>query len=71
MVHETHHSYMLWLCCSSEQIERQRLYLQRIWRNDHKGFITNYGRPPNYVPQYLVSLGGTRQVKTAVEDFIL
>lgn len=54
---------MLWLCCSSEQIERQRLYLQCIWRNDHKGFITSYGRPPNYVPQYLVSLGGTRQVK--------
>ncbi|XP_005736840.1 uncharacterized protein ccdc162p [Pundamilia nyererei] len=42
------------------QIERQRLYLQCIWRNDHKGFITSYGRPPNYVPQYLVSLGGTR-----------
>ncbi|XP_025756859.1 uncharacterized protein si:ch73-242m19.1 isoform X3 [Oreochromis niloticus] len=42
------------------QIERQRLYLQRIWRNDHKAFITSYGRPPNYVPQYLVSLGGGR-----------
>ncbi|KAL3968597.1 granzyme K [Sarotherodon galilaeus] len=50
------------------QIERQRLYLQRIWRNDHKAFITSYGRPPNYVPQYLVSLGGGRHVKTAVEE---
>ncbi|XP_030575513.1 coiled-coil domain-containing protein 162 [Archocentrus centrarchus] len=42
------------------QIERQRLYLQRIWRNDCKSFLTNYGRPPNYVPQYVVSLGGSR-----------
>ncbi|XP_045918386.1 uncharacterized protein si:ch73-242m19.1 isoform X3 [Micropterus dolomieu] len=41
------------------QIERQRQYLQRIWRDDHKGSVCDYGLPPKYVPKHLVSLGGS------------
>ncbi|XP_051252376.1 uncharacterized protein si:ch73-242m19.1 isoform X2 [Dicentrarchus labrax] len=41
------------------QIEKQRQYLQHIWRDDRKGSIHDYGLPPNYVPQHLVSLGGS------------
>ncbi|KAM7403482.1 hypothetical protein PAMA_004100 [Pampus argenteus] len=41
------------------QIEKQRQYLQRIWRSDS---IHGYGLPPNYVPKHLASLGGSRHV---------
>ncbi|XP_062296819.1 uncharacterized protein si:ch73-242m19.1 [Scomber scombrus] len=41
------------------QIEKQRQYLQRIWRNDSKDPAHDYGLPPNYVPKHLVSLGGS------------
>ncbi|KAG7510523.1 hypothetical protein JOB18_024247 [Solea senegalensis] len=41
------------------QIEKQRLYLQRVWRGDDKGSIYNYGLPLNYVPKHSVSLGGS------------
>ncbi|XP_042292989.1 uncharacterized protein si:ch73-242m19.1 isoform X2 [Thunnus maccoyii] len=41
------------------QIEKQRQYLQRIWRNDSKDSVHDYGLPPNYVPKHLVSLGGS------------
>ncbi|XP_044023592.1 uncharacterized protein si:ch73-242m19.1 isoform X2 [Siniperca chuatsi] len=43
----------------NNQIEKQRQHLQRIWRDDHKGSIHDYGLPPNYVPEHLVSLGGS------------
>nr|XP_046268697.1 uncharacterized protein si:ch73-242m19.1 isoform X2 [Scatophagus argus] len=41
------------------QIEKQRRYLQRIWRDDRKGSVHDYGLPPNYIPKHLVSLGGS------------
>ncbi|XP_034531399.1 coiled-coil domain-containing protein 162 [Notolabrus celidotus] len=41
------------------QIDKQRQYLHRIWRDDHKGSIYDYGLPPNYTPNHLVSLGGS------------
>ncbi|KAI3367519.1 hypothetical protein L3Q82_026373, partial [Scortum barcoo] len=41
------------------QIEKQRQYLQRIWRDDRKGSACDYGLPPNYVPKHLVSLCGS------------
>ncbi|KAM7376223.1 hypothetical protein PAMP_005966 [Pampus punctatissimus] len=55
------------------QIEKQRQYLQRIWRSDSKDSIHDYGLPPNYVPKHLVSLGGSRHLFSDVffEDPIL
>ncbi|XP_071354884.1 uncharacterized protein [Trachinotus anak] len=41
------------------QIENQRQYLQRIWRDDCKGSAHEYGLPLNLVPKHLVSLGGS------------
>uniref|UniRef100_A0AAQ6IJB5 Si:ch73-242m19.1 n=1 Tax=Anabas testudineus TaxID=64144 RepID=A0AAQ6IJB5_ANATE len=41
------------------QIEKQRQYLQRIWRDDRKGSSRDYGLLPNYIPKHLVSLGGS------------
>nr|XP_019953455.1 PREDICTED: transmembrane protein FLJ37396 [Paralichthys olivaceus] len=41
------------------QIENQRQYLQRIWRDDRKGCIHDFGLPLNYVPKHMVSLGGS------------
>ncbi|XP_050923208.1 uncharacterized protein LOC108888382 [Lates calcarifer] len=41
------------------QIEKQRQYLQRIWRDDHKGSTHDYGLPLNYIPKHVVSLGGS------------
>ncbi|TKS86998.1 Coiled-coil domain-containing protein 162 [Collichthys lucidus] len=43
------------------QIEKQRQYLQRIWRDERKNSVDDYGLPPNYVPKHLVSLGGSRR----------
>ncbi|KAA8581911.1 coiled-coil domain-containing protein 162 [Etheostoma spectabile] len=40
------------------QIEKQRQYLQRIWRDNGNGSIHNFGLPPKYIPKHLVSLGG-------------
>lgn len=54
------------LCCLSHQIDSQRQYLQRIWRDDHRGSVQDFGRPPNYVPKHPVSLGGSRRVHTEV-----
>ncbi|KAM8736120.1 uncharacterized protein AB9X84_021648 [Acanthopagrus schlegelii] len=48
------------------QIDSQRQYLQRIWRDDHRGSVQDFGRPPNYVPKHPVSLGGSRRVHTEV-----
>ncbi|XP_074517834.1 coiled-coil domain-containing protein 162-like [Sebastes fasciatus] len=41
------------------QIEKQRQYLQRIWRDDRKGSVHDFGLPPKYIPKHLVSLGGS------------
>ncbi|XP_049452775.1 uncharacterized protein si:ch73-242m19.1 isoform X1 [Epinephelus fuscoguttatus] len=41
------------------QIEKQRQYLQRIWRDDQKGSVHDFGLPPKYIPKHLVSLGGS------------
>lgn len=43
------------------QIENQRLYLHRIWREGSRGSAQDYGLPLNYAPRHLVSLGGSRQ----------
>ncbi|XP_065822727.1 uncharacterized protein [Labrus bergylta] len=42
------------------QIDKQRQYLQRIWRDDHKGSFNDYGLLPNFTPKHQVSLGGSR-----------
>ncbi|XP_028251836.1 uncharacterized protein LOC114427829 [Parambassis ranga] len=41
------------------QIKRQRLYLERIWREDRKPSCHDYGLPLSCVPQHLVSLSGS------------
>ncbi|XP_062253462.1 uncharacterized protein LOC133962042 [Platichthys flesus] len=41
------------------QIENQRQYLQRIWREDRKGSTQDFGLPLNYVPKHMVSVGGS------------
>lgn len=43
------------------QIENQRVYLHRIWREGGRGSVRDYGLPTNYTPLHLVSLGGSRQ----------
>ncbi|XP_029350211.1 uncharacterized protein LOC115036227 [Echeneis naucrates] len=48
------------------QIENQRQYLQRIWRDKHKGSVHDYGLPLNYIPKHLVSLGGDSPALTNV-----
>nr|XP_020463698.1 uncharacterized protein LOC109964611 isoform X3 [Monopterus albus]XP_020463699.1 uncharacterized protein LOC109964611 isoform X3 [Monopterus albus]XP_020463700.1 uncharacterized protein LOC109964611 isoform X3 [Monopterus albus] len=41
------------------QVERQRQYLQRIWRASRNVSNHDYGLPPNFIPKHLVSLGGS------------
>ncbi|XP_034419431.1 uncharacterized protein si:ch73-242m19.1 [Cyclopterus lumpus] len=41
------------------QIENQRQYLQRIWRDDRNGSAHDFGIPPKHIPKHLVSLGGS------------
>lgn len=60
---------MLCFYCWSHQIENQRQYLQRIWREGREGSTHHYGLPPNYFPKHLVSLGGSRQVNTKQFDY--
>ncbi|XP_067099474.1 uncharacterized protein si:ch73-242m19.1 [Osmerus mordax] len=40
------------------QIDEERQYLNRVWREGQRGTVDEYGLPQNYVPKYLVSLGG-------------
>lgn len=54
------------MCCGSHQIDEQRQYLQRIWRDGHRGSVQDFGRPPSYVPKHPVSLGGSRRVHAEV-----
>lgn len=60
-------------CCGivllPHQIEKQRQYLQHIWRDGRKGSVHDYGLLPNYFPKHLVSLGGSRQVNTDYPGF--
>ncbi|XP_073725281.1 uncharacterized protein [Misgurnus anguillicaudatus] len=42
----------------NKQIDEQRQYLERIWRERQNGFPCDYGLPPNYIPKHLVSVGG-------------
>ncbi|XP_074547863.1 uncharacterized protein LOC141806315 isoform X3 [Halichoeres trimaculatus] len=41
------------------QIDKQRQYLQHIWRDDHKGSTYDFGLPPNFTPKQLVSLSAS------------
>ncbi|XP_015211614.2 uncharacterized protein si:ch73-242m19.1 isoform X3 [Lepisosteus oculatus] len=43
----------------SKQIDEQRQYLQRIWRDGQKGTANEYGLPPNYIPKQLVSINNS------------
>ncbi|MBN3319340.1 CF183 protein, partial [Atractosteus spatula] len=43
----------------SKQIDEQRQYLQRIWRDGQKGTADEYGLPPNYIPKQLVSINNS------------
>ncbi|MBN3311102.1 CC162 protein, partial [Amia calva] len=36
------------------QIDEQRQYLEKIWRDGQKGTVREYGLPPNYIPKQLV-----------------
>ncbi|XP_051725343.1 uncharacterized protein si:ch73-242m19.1 isoform X1 [Ctenopharyngodon idella] len=44
----------------NNQIDEQRQYLERIWREGQNGCSSEYGLPPNYIPKHLVSVGGSR-----------
>uniref|UniRef100_UPI00403A150E coiled-coil domain containing 162 isoform 2 n=1 Tax=Danio rerio TaxID=7955 RepID=UPI00403A150E len=50
----------------NNQIDEQRQYLQRIWRDGQKGSPSEYGLPPNYIPKHLVSIGGSRPALKSV-----
>ncbi|XP_067312201.1 uncharacterized protein si:ch73-242m19.1 [Pseudorasbora parva] len=43
----------------NNQIDEQRQYLVRIWREGQNGCRSEYGLPPNYIPKHLVSVGGS------------
>ncbi|XP_051501949.1 uncharacterized protein si:ch73-242m19.1 [Myxocyprinus asiaticus] len=43
----------------NNQIDEQRQYLERIWREGQNGCPSEYGLPPNYIPKHLVSIGGS------------
>ncbi|KAM3594364.1 uncharacterized protein V6R79_006445 [Siganus canaliculatus] len=58
-IHCLHNHQQLIRDILNDQIEKQRLYLQHIWRDDHRASVHGYGLPPNYVPKHLVSLGGS------------
>ncbi|XP_068195789.1 uncharacterized protein [Antennarius striatus] len=47
----------------NNQIENQRQYLQRIWKDTQEASVHDYGLPLNYIPKHLVSLGGSRRVE--------
>ncbi|XP_066569838.1 coiled-coil domain containing 162 [Amia ocellicauda] len=55
------------------QIDEQRQYLEKIWRDGQKGTVREYGLPPNYIPKQLVSINNSWQVKdlTRVESLFL
>ncbi|KAI7805082.1 putative transmembrane protein FLJ37396, partial [Triplophysa rosa] len=50
----------------NKQIDTQRQYLERIWRERPNGFARDYGLPPNYIPKHLVSVGGCWPVLKSV-----
>ncbi|KAA0710836.1 Coiled-coil domain-containing protein 162 [Triplophysa tibetana] len=50
----------------NNQIDEQRQYLERIWRERPNGFACDYGLPPNYIPKHLVSVGGCWPVLKSV-----
>ncbi|XP_050989917.1 uncharacterized protein si:ch73-242m19.1 [Labeo rohita] len=50
----------------NNQIDEQRQYLERIWREGQNGCPCEYGLPPNYVPKHLVSIGGSRPALKSV-----
>ncbi|XP_056624604.1 uncharacterized protein si:ch73-242m19.1 isoform X2 [Triplophysa dalaica] len=50
----------------NNQIDTQRQYLERIWRERPNGFACDYGLPPNYIPKHLVSVGGCWPVLKSV-----
>ncbi|XP_058604874.1 uncharacterized protein si:ch73-242m19.1 isoform X3 [Onychostoma macrolepis] len=50
----------------NSQIDEQRQYLERIWREGQSGCSSEYGLPPNYIPKHLVSVGGSRPALKSV-----
>ncbi|KTG43480.1 hypothetical protein cypCar_00011985 [Cyprinus carpio] len=48
----------------NNQIDEQRQYLERIWREGQNGCPGEYGLPPKYIPKHLVSVGGSRLYKS-------
>ncbi|KAL1257483.1 hypothetical protein QQF64_010727 [Cirrhinus molitorella] len=50
----------------NNQIDEQRQYLERIWREGQNGCVCEYGLPPKYVPKHLVSIGGSRPALKSV-----
>ncbi|XP_016401411.1 uncharacterized protein si:ch73-242m19.1 [Sinocyclocheilus rhinocerous] len=50
----------------NNQIDEQRQYLERIWREGQNGCPSEYGLPPNYIPKHLVSVGGSRPALKSV-----
>ncbi|XP_068933437.1 uncharacterized protein [Petaurus breviceps papuanus] len=43
----------------NRHIESQREYVQRIWRDDQKGSINEFGLPPNIICKHLISINNS------------
>ncbi|XP_052476177.1 uncharacterized protein si:ch73-242m19.1 [Carassius gibelio] len=50
----------------NNQIDEQRQYLERIWREGQNDCPSEYGLPPKYIPKHLVSVGGSRPALKSV-----
>ncbi|XP_043119422.1 uncharacterized protein si:ch73-242m19.1 isoform X2 [Puntigrus tetrazona] len=50
----------------NNQIDEQRQYLEKIWREGQSGCSRRYGLPPSYIPKHLVSVGGNRPALKSV-----
>ncbi|KAK6489965.1 hypothetical protein HHUSO_G6922 [Huso huso] len=40
----------------NKQIDEQRQYVQRVWRDGQKGNVYEFGLPPNYTPKQLIAI---------------
>ncbi|MGH0156902.1 UNVERIFIED_CONTAM: hypothetical protein FKN15_076171 [Acipenser sinensis] len=44
----------------NKQIDEQRQYVQRVWRDGQKGNVYEFGLPPNYTPKQLIAINNNR-----------
>ncbi|XP_041105837.1 uncharacterized protein si:ch73-242m19.1 [Polyodon spathula] len=43
----------------NKQIDEQRQYVQRVWRDGQKGNVYEFGLPPNYTPKQLIAINSS------------